>query len=76
MKNSGIPEGTIAVAATDPTPLIILRGSTLLKGVAGTPVVLADINSSVLEDPLPDGTPVCEETDNGLESAEFGVLMG
>ena len=71
-----IPEGIIAVVATDPITFIIFGGSILLTGVVGTPVVLATLSSSVLVDPLPDWAPLCEETDKGLERAEFGVFMG
>lgn len=66
---TNIPDVNIVVALTT------FGGSTLQIGVLGTPVVLAARNSSVLVKPLPDYTPVCEETDKGLERPEPGDVF-
>lgn len=71
-----IPEGIIEVAATDPTAFTIFGGSILLTGLVGCPVVLGAISSSVFVDPLTDWTPICEETDKGLERPDGGVFVG
>lgn len=48
--------------------------STLLTEEVVPPDVLAARNSSLLLEPLPDGEPVCEETDEGLERPEQGGM--